>query len=304
MTETPEQELARLEAENEAALGWGAAVGARLERIKNLRSIIAQKALGTVDLVIRDAAAHGLGVMRMKSDGSREHIPFSDFVAVEADERAAPAQQPVKVRELEWEERNEKRLNATTERFWRAQTPIDWCYRIIIVKQKYVVRGFAGFHDTLAQAKAAAQADYERRILAALEPVAVEAARCCSAISPCSWQRHNGMDSVCPTCLAATAHLAVDQAMRVALTEAEETLRLVEHPAFPDPQYHEEVKRLGRRIGFGALMSTASAGWREVLAEAGDPVGGEFVAGPCHSTVVRALRIIRAALKQEGEPRS
>lgn len=31
------------------------------------------------------------------------------------------------------------------------------------------------------------------------EPVA----HCCSAISPCSWQRHHGMDAVCPTCTAA-----------------------------------------------------------------------------------------------------
>jgi len=29
-------------------------------------------------------------------------------------------------------------------------------------------------------------------------------AQCCSAVSPCSWQRHHGMDSVCPTCVAAS----------------------------------------------------------------------------------------------------
>jgi hypothetical protein len=32
---------------------------------------------------------------------------------------------------------------------------------------------------------------------------AVARAVCCSAVSPCSWQRHNGMDSVCPLCVAA-----------------------------------------------------------------------------------------------------
>jgi hypothetical protein len=37
LPETPEQELARLEAEVEAAPGWGAAVGAKQERIKGLR---------------------------------------------------------------------------------------------------------------------------------------------------------------------------------------------------------------------------------------------------------------------------
>jgi hypothetical protein len=38
--ETLEQELARLEAEVDAASGWGAAVGARLERIKGIRSAL------------------------------------------------------------------------------------------------------------------------------------------------------------------------------------------------------------------------------------------------------------------------
>jgi hypothetical protein len=42
---------------------------------------------------------------------------------------------------------------------------------------------------------------------AALHPApeaASAGAECCSAISPCSWQRHNGMDDVCPLCIAAT----------------------------------------------------------------------------------------------------
>jgi hypothetical protein len=84
-----------------------------------------------------------------------------------------------------------------------------------------------------------------------------------------------------------------------ALEEAETVLALVERPAFPDPLYHEEVKALGRRIGFGALMSTASAGWREVAQERGDPIGGEFVAGPCHGTVTHTLSIIRRARTQQ-----
>lgn len=90
--------------------------------------------------------------------------------------------------------------------------------------------------------------------------------------------------------------------LREGLTEAEETLRLVEHPAFPDPIYHHQVKDLGNSIGFGALMSTASAAWREILAEKGYPIGSEFVAGPCHGTVVATLAKIRAALipQQKG----
>jgi hypothetical protein len=83
--------------------------------------------------------------------------------------------------------------------------------------------------------------------------------------------------------------------LEAAMAEAEDTLRLVERPAFRDPRYGDEVEALGLRIGFGALMASASASWREHLAADGDSVGGEFVAGPCHSTVVSTLAKIRAA---------
>lgn len=91
--------------------------------------------------------------------------------------------------------------------------------------------------------------------------------------------------------------------MDAALAEAEDVFALVEHPAFPDPVHHDRVKALGREIGFGALMATASAGWREVMAEKGYPLGGEFVAGPCHGTVVSVLEIIRRAraIRTRGE---
>jgi hypothetical protein len=55
------------------------------------------------------------------------------------------------------------------------------------------------------------------------------------------------------------------------------------------------VRALGDRIGYGALMSSASASWREKLAKEGI-AGGEFVSGPCHGTVVHTLSIIRDAL--------
>jgi hypothetical protein len=89
---------------------------------------------------------------------------------------------------------------------------------------------------------------------------------------------------------------------RKALEDAEDTLHLVEQPAFRDPHYGDEVEALGRRIGFGALMSSASASWREYLATSGSPVGGEFVAGPCHGTIIATLANIRAARAQaDGE---
>ena len=86
------------------------------------------------------------------------------------------------------------------------------------------------------------------------------------------------------------------KSLREALEDAEETLRLVEHPAIRDPQYGDEVEALGRRIGFGALMSSASASWRDVHGVK----GGEFVAGPCYGTVVATLAKIRAALSSQG----
>jgi len=85
-------------------------------------------------------------------------------------------------------------------------------------------------------------------------------------------------------------------ALREVLEECEVVLALSEQPAFPDPLYHEGVKALGERIGFGALMSTASAGWRETLSEKDYPLGGEFVAGPCYATVIKTLGLVRSAL--------
>ncbi len=81
-----------------------------------------------------------------------------------------------------------------------------------------------------------------------------------------------------------------------AVRECVETFELVERPSFLDPDYSDEVSALGDRIGYGALMSSASASWRNALVEQDCPVGGEFVAGPCHVTVLRALKIARAAL--------
>lgn len=81
-----------------------------------------------------------------------------------------------------------------------------------------------------------------------------------------------------------------------ALEECQQLLTLSERPAFRDEQYHDEVHALGMRIGFGALMNAASYAWREQLKADGDPVGGEFVAGPCHGSVVSILKTARAAL--------
>lgn len=88
-----------------------------------------------------------------------------------------------------------------------------------------------------------------------------------------------------------------------ALTEAEEVLALSETPAFPDPAWHCEVKALGQRIGFGALMSTAEAGWRETLESQGY-AGGEHTSGPSRSTITNTLAVIRAALAKNDTDNS
>jgi hypothetical protein len=96
--------------------------------------------------------------------------------------------------------------------------------------------------------------------------------------------------------IAALHRYAQRAPLREALENCVETLALVEHPRMVDPHYGEIVQRLGEQIGYGALMSSASASWRQSLAAKGYPVGGEFVAGPCYATVVDALKKARAAL--------
>jgi len=68
-------------------------------------------------------------------------------------------------------------------------------------------------------------------------------------------------------------------------------------PAFKDPQYADEVERLGERIGFGALIASASASWREVAKRDGHPVGGEFVVGPCMAVLQSVRRAARAYME-------
>lgn len=79
----------------------------------------------------------------------------------------------VKVKALDWEAREERRLGATTEKFWRAQTAFDWGYRVKAYGKGFSFDDATGY-PTIDAAKAAAQADYERRILSALEPAAPE----------------------------------------------------------------------------------------------------------------------------------
>lgn len=97
---------------------------------------------------------------------------------------------------------------------------------------------------------------------------------------------------------ALEAERAERERLREVLDETERVLALMERPASPDPMFHKEVKALGRSIGFGAMMATAEAGWREMLELEGYG-GGEHVSGPTRSTVNNSLKCIRAALSRE-----
>lgn len=85
-----------------------------------------------------------------------------------------------------------------------------------------------------------------------------------------------------------------------ALKECEIVFGLIEHPKFVDPHYGDRVQRLGDEIGYGALMSSASASWRKLLVVIGH-AGGEFVAGPCQATVTKVLAQVREALTDDHQ---
>lgn len=80
-----------------------------------------------------------------------------------------------------------------------------------------------------------------------------------------------------------------------AAREARECLRLGAVVPLRDTANYDEVSALGNRIGFGALMATASLAWRD---ECGEMAGGEFVCGPCRSTSEKAIVKIDTALSK------
>lgn len=69
-------------------------------------------------------------------------------------------------------------------------------------------------------------------------------------------------------------------------------------PAFRDPTYGDRVEQLGDEIGYGALMSSASASWRERLIRSGYASGGEFVVGPCMGTLIEVRKRAAALLAE------
>lgn len=58
---------------------------------------------------------------------------------------------------------------------------------------------------------------------------------------------------------------------------------------FEDPKFGPVIRALGAVIGYGAMMTSASAAWRAAASERGWPVGGEFTVGPCRIVVARMI---------------
>ncbi|MGN8022087.1 hypothetical protein ACTJJ7_15395 [Phyllobacterium sp. 22229] len=82
----------------------------------------------------------------------------------------------VTVKKLEWEEKD---IPYPGSKYWRAQTPFDWGYRVITVAGGFIVHGIGEIQPTLEAAQAEAQADYEARIRSARAPCKQE---------PVGWQ--------------------------------------------------------------------------------------------------------------------
>lgn len=95
-------------------------------------------------------------------------------------------------------------------------------------------------------------------------------------------------------------HFAEGAKWALALPEVTELVELLERSLevrnFEAPE-DAEVKALGKRIGFGALMDAAVKGWHKAAKENGYPPGGAFTVGHCHATVESALAKWKAFTK-------
>lgn len=81
------------------------------------------------------------------------------------------------------------------------------------------------------------------------------------------------------------------------LREADEVFALCTTRDFSAPE-DAEVRAMGERLGFGAVMSAASKGWADMLREHHpEAVGGQFTCGPCAATVDRIRDRIAAHLE-------
>ncbi len=85
---------------------------------------------------------------------------------------------------------------------------------------------------------------------------------------------------------------------RTELAEVRDSLAMVAEVGLADPHIIVELRALCERVGYGNVMSSASALWRQRL---GEQAGGEFVSGLCRSTVEADLARVNRIL---AEPRA
>ena len=88
------------------------------------------------------------------------------------------------------------------------------------------------------------------------------------------------------------------------LPEIEKMVELLEDSLevrnFESPE-DAEVKVLGERIGFGALLSAAVKGWHKSAKEKEYPYEGVNTVGHCYGTIQSAIQSLREFLGEESE---
>jgi len=83
-----------------------------------------------------------------------------------------------------------------------------------------------------------------------------------------------------------------------ALKESREVFSMCDKTYPRNAPENPEVKELCEKWGYGAVMSSASWQWREMLRLEGAPIGAGFVSGPCYGTIKRTIEMIDKALEE------
>lgn len=88
--------------------------------------------------------------------------------------------------------------------------------------------------------------------------------------------------------------------LRNALQECKDILALQANPCRIDPLYGDAVEELGERIGYGALMTSASASWEKRLLEKHGLASGAHGVAVGRTSSRKALLMVEEALKVLG----
>lgn len=83
--------------------------------------------------------------------------------------------------------------------------------------------------------------------------------------------------------------------------ETMEVLQMSARERWEDPHWGAEVRALGERIGYGAMMASASAAWAKDVKDKDGIEDVGFVAGPHMSTVKDLISKLTKALGPFGQ---